>query len=151
VTDTSVGSETSAVAETTGTRIDAGTNSVTGSSIGTGNGAENRTSAGAEAVAVPEVGGRGAKERGRWWRGFTGSVAAGLAVLAVGVLGVAGVCLLTNAPGPGLFLLVGHPVAAVVALLVQRVADRRNGAVAGVAGVGVLVIAFVALTLFWWA
>jgi hypothetical protein len=72
-------------------------------------------------------------------------------VLAVGVLGAAVVCALTSAPGPGLFLLVGHPVAAVVALVAQRVADRRNGAVAGVAGAGVLVIAFVALTLFWWA
>ncbi|WUL72190.1 hypothetical protein OG943_42780 [Amycolatopsis sp. NBC_00345] len=92
-----------------------------------------------------------AKEPGRWWRGLTGSVAAGLAVLAVGVLGVAVVCLVTGAPGPGLFLLIGHPVAAVAALLVQRVADRRNGAVAGVAGVGVLVITLVALTLFWWA
>jgi hypothetical protein len=109
------------------------------------------TSAGAGAEAGPEVGGRQAKERGRWWRGFTGSVAAGLAVLAVGVLGAAVVCSLTSAPGPGLFLLVGHPVAAVVAFVAQRVADRRNGAVAGVAGAGVLVIAFVALTLFWWA
>ncbi|WP_315653476.1 hypothetical protein [Amycolatopsis sp. PS_44_ISF1] len=91
------------------------------------------------------------KERGRWWRGFTGSIAAGLAVLAVGVLGEAVVGSATGAPGPGLFLLIGHPVAAVAALLVQRQADRRNGTVAGVAGIGVLVIAFVALTLFWWA
>ncbi|WP_091626407.1 hypothetical protein [Amycolatopsis saalfeldensis] len=91
------------------------------------------------------------KERGRWWRGLTGSVAAGLVVLAVGVLGVAVVCSLTGAPGPGLFLLIGHPVAAVAALLAQRSADRRSGVGAGVAGGGVLVIAFVALTLFWWA
>jgi hypothetical protein len=113
--------------------------------------ARAETGISAEAEAGSEVGGRAAKERGRWWRGLTGSVAAGLAVLAVGVLGVTVVCLVTGAPGPGLFLLIGHPVAAVAALLAQRVADRRNGPVAGVAGVGVLVIAFVALTLFWWA
>ncbi|MEV4602164.1 hypothetical protein AB0K15_32820 [Amycolatopsis sp. NPDC049253] len=104
-------------------------------------------------VAAPqriEAEGTG-KPRGRWWRGFTGSIAAGLAVLAVGVLGVAVVCLATGAPGPSVLLLVGHPVAAVVALVLQRVADRRYGRAAGLAGLGVLVVAFVALTVFWWA
>ncbi|MGW4483494.1 hypothetical protein ACWEOE_06610 [Amycolatopsis sp. NPDC004368] len=91
------------------------------------------------------------KPRGRWWRGFTGSVAAGLAVLAVGVLGVEVVCLVTGAPGPSVLLLVGHPVAAVVALALQRVADRRYGRVAALAGLGVLLVTFVALTVFWWA
>ncbi|MEW2498957.1 hypothetical protein AB0878_00580 [Amycolatopsis sp. NPDC047767] len=91
------------------------------------------------------------KPRGRWWRGFTGSIAAGLAVLAVGVLGVGAVCLATGAPGPSVLLLVGHPVAAVAALVLQRVADRRYGRTAGLAGLGVLVVAFVALTVFWWA
>ncbi|MEV6903648.1 hypothetical protein [Amycolatopsis sp. NPDC051372] len=91
------------------------------------------------------------KPRGRWWRGLTGSIAAGLAVLAVGVLGVGAACLATGAPGPSVLLLVGHPVAAVVALVLQRVADRRYGRAAGLAGIGVLVVAFVALTVFWWA
>ncbi|MBB4686059.1 hypothetical protein [Amycolatopsis jiangsuensis] len=89
------------------------------------------------------------KARGRRWRGFTGSVAAGLAVLAVGVLGVGVACLANGAPGPGVPLLVGHPVAAVAALLLQRVADRRNGRVAGFAGAAVLVVAAVALTVLW--
>ncbi|WP_370970788.1 hypothetical protein [Amycolatopsis sp. cg9] len=97
----------------------------------------------AETPAVP------AKERGRWWRGFTGSLAAGLAVLALGVLVVAGVCLYTGAPGPGATLLVGHPVAAVLALLAQRVADRRNGPAAVGAGAAVVLFAVSALTLFW--
>ncbi|MEU4672167.1 hypothetical protein AB0F91_30370 [Amycolatopsis sp. NPDC023774] len=104
-------------------------------------------------VAAPqriEAAGTG-KPRGRWWRGFTGSIAAGLAVLAVGVLGVAAVCLVTGAPGPSVLLLVGHPVTAVVALVLQRVADRRSGRAAGLAGLGVLVVAFGALTVFWWA
>ncbi len=90
-----------------------------------------------------------AKDGGRWWRGLTGSLAAGLAVLAVGVLVVAGICLITGAPGPGLLLAVGHPVAAVLALAVQRVADRRNGPIALVAGLGVVAITAAALTFFW--
>ncbi|WIX79611.1 hypothetical protein QRX50_02050 [Amycolatopsis carbonis] len=104
-------------------------------------------------VAVPQriEAVRAGKPRGRWWRGFTGSIAAGLAVLAVGVLGVGAVCLATGAPGPSVLLLVGHPVAAVAALVLQRVADRRYGRAAGLAGFGVLVVAFVALTVFWWA
>ncbi len=90
-----------------------------------------------------------AKDRGRWWRGFTGSLAAGLTVLAIGVLAVAGVCLFTGAPGPGPTLLVGHPVAAVLAVLAQRVADRRTGPPAAGAGVAVVLFTVSALTLFW--
>ncbi|WP_406641108.1 hypothetical protein [Amycolatopsis sp. WGS_07] len=90
------------------------------------------------------------KPRGRWWRGFTGSVAAGMAVLAVGVLVVGVLCFVNGASGPGVLKLVGHPVAAVIVLVLQRVADRRVGKVAGVAGVGVLVVAAVALGVLWW-
>jgi hypothetical protein len=90
-----------------------------------------------------------AKPRGRWWRGFTGSLAAGLTVLAIGVLAVAVIDLNTGAPGPGAVLLIGHPVAAVLALLAQRVADRRNGVPAAGAGVAVVLFTVSALTLFW--
>ncbi|MFF1610236.1 hypothetical protein ACFVYA_20855 [Amycolatopsis sp. NPDC058278] len=90
-----------------------------------------------------------AKARGRWWRGFTGSLAAGLTVLALGVLVVAGICLFTGAPGPGATLLVGHPMAAALALLAQRVADRRNGPPAVGAGLAVVLFTVSALTLFW--
>ncbi|OXM67277.1 hypothetical protein [Amycolatopsis vastitatis] len=90
-----------------------------------------------------------AKSGGRWWRGFTGSLAAGLTVLAAGVLVVAGICLYTGAPGPGATLLIGHPVAAVLAVLAQRVADRRNGLPAVGAGVAVVLFTVSALTLFW--
>jgi hypothetical protein len=89
------------------------------------------------------------KQGGRWWRGFTGSLTAGLVVLAIGVLVVAGVCLFTGAPGPGATLLIGHPVAAVLALVAQRVADRRNGPPAVGAGIAVALFAVSALTLFW--
>jgi predicted lipid-binding transport protein (Tim44 family) len=97
----------------------------------------------------PEHDAEPAKQGGRWWRGFTGSLAAGLVVLAIGVLVVAGVCLYTGVPGPGAVLLVGHPVAAALALLAQRVADRRNGVAAVGGGVAVVLFTVSALTLFW--
>ncbi len=90
------------------------------------------------------------RARGRFWRGFTGSLAAGMVVLASCVLVIAGICLFTDAPGPGPLMLIGHPVAAVVALLAQRVADARKGRVAGFAGLGVVVSVTAALSLFWW-
>ncbi|WP_410590763.1 hypothetical protein [Amycolatopsis sp. lyj-23] len=86
---------------------------------------------------------------GRWWRGFTGSLAAGLTVLAAGVVVVAVICLFTGAPGPGATLLIGHPIAAALALVAQRVADRRNGPAAVGAGTVVVLFAVSAVTLFW--
>ncbi|WP_310970775.1 MULTISPECIES: hypothetical protein [unclassified Amycolatopsis] len=94
---------------------------------------------------------KAAKDRGRWWRGFTGSLAAGLAVLAAGVLAVGIICLFTGAPGPGATLLIGHPIAAVLALLAQRVADRRNGPPAVGAGLAVVLFTVSAITMFWLA
>ena len=87
---------------------------------------------------------------GRIWRGLTGSLAAGLAVLAVVVLGAALVCAIRNAPGPALAALIGHPIAAVVALGAQRVADTRRGRLAGLAGLVVCAVVALALWLFWW-
>lgn len=113
----------------------------------------SRTDAGsansAPAEDAPEHDAEPAKQGGRWWRGFTGSLAAGLVVLAIGVLVVAGVCLYTGVPGPGAVLLIGHPIAAALALLAQRVADRRNGAAAVGGGVAVVLFTVSALTLFW--
>ncbi|KDN19360.1 hypothetical protein [Amycolatopsis rifamycinica] len=88
-------------------------------------------------------------DRGRWWRGLTGSLAAGLAVLALGVLAVGGICLFTGAPGPGAASLIGHPLAAVLALGAQRVADRRRGLPAVGGGVAVVLFAVSAATIFW--
>ncbi|WP_410651996.1 hypothetical protein [Amycolatopsis sp. cmx-4-54] len=88
---------------------------------------------------------------GRFWRGLTGSLAAGMAVLAVCVVVIASLCLFSGAPGPGLLMLIGHPVAAVVALLAQRVVDSRDGRVAGFAGLLVVVSVTAALSLFWWS
>jgi predicted lipid-binding transport protein (Tim44 family) len=104
-----------------------------------------------EQVAEPDSDARAeeSKDGGRWWRGLTGSLAAGLALLAAGVLGVAGICLFTGAPGPGPAMLIGHPVAAVLAVIAQRVADRRNGPPAAAAGLVVVLLTVSALTLFW--
>lgn len=107
-----------------------------------------------ELATTPLPGGEPAvreDRRGRFWRGLTGSLAAGMVVLALCVVVIAVICRFTGAPGPGLPMLIGHPVAAVLALLAQRVADRRNGRVAGFAGVGVVVSVTAALSLFWWS
>ncbi|WET80630.1 hypothetical protein P3102_05105 [Amycolatopsis sp. QT-25] len=92
-----------------------------------------------------------APQGGRFWRGLTGSLAAGMAVLTVCVVSIAAVCLFIGAPGPGLLMLIGHPAAAVLALLAQRTVDRRTGRVAGFAGLGVVVSVTAALSLFWWS
>lgn len=88
--------------------------------------------------------------RARWWRGLTGSLAAGLAALAVIVLGAGLLCLLLTVPGPGAAMLIGHPVAAAIALVAQRFADRRDGLVAGLAAAVVVADLAAALWLFWW-
>ncbi|MGW7535580.1 hypothetical protein [Amycolatopsis sp. NPDC054798] len=122
----------------------------------TGTGAANSAAAhetpASNAKAAPERYESSAKRkpRGRWWRGFTGSVAAGMAVLAVGVLVVGVLCLVNGASGPGALKLIGHPVAAVIMLALQRIADRRTGKVAASAGAGVLVVAAVAFGVLWW-
>ncbi|MTD55062.1 hypothetical protein [Amycolatopsis pithecellobii] len=101
-----------------------------------------------EELRVPPV--ETPPRRGRWWRGLTGSLAAGLAGLAVLVLGAAVVSLLRGAPGPGVVMLIGHPVAAVIALVAQRFVDRRAGAIAALAAGVVVVVVAAALLLFWW-
>jgi predicted lipid-binding transport protein (Tim44 family) len=88
--------------------------------------------------------------RVRRWRGLTGSLAVGLAVLAVVVLGAGVFGLFTGAPGPGVASLVAHPVAAVLALVAQYFADRRRGRVAGFAALAIVAIAVATLWFFWW-
>jgi hypothetical protein len=89
--------------------------------------------------------------RRRRWRGLTGSLAFGLAVLAVVVLAAGVLGLFTGAPGPGPAALIAHPVAAALALVAQYFADRRRGRAAGFAGVAIVVITAATLWFFWWA
>ena len=100
-------------------------------------------------LALAAVNGR--SRTARRWRGVTGSFAAGLVVLAVLVLGAGLVCAFVDVPGPGVAPMIAHPVAAVLALAAQRVADRKNGPVAGIAGLAVPAIVATALWTFWWA
>jgi hypothetical protein len=88
--------------------------------------------------------------RVRRWRGLTGSLAVGLAALAVVVLASGVFGLFTGAPGPGVASLVAHPVAAVLALVAQHFADRRRGRVAGFAALAIVAIAAATLWFFWW-
>jgi hypothetical protein len=86
------------------------------------------------------------RPRGRWWRGLTGSLAAGLVVLALIVLGAG----LFSSGGPGTAALIAHPAAAIVALGGQWVADRRQGRAAGAGGLVVLAAAAFVLCFYWW-
>lgn len=86
----------------------------------------------------------------RWWRGLTGSLAAGMVVLAVVVLGAGVLAYFGPTEGPGLPSLVAHPVAAVAALGAQRVIDRKSGAAAGAAAAALLAVVAGTLVFFWW-
>lgn len=88
--------------------------------------------------------------RGRWWRGLTGSLAAGLAVLALGVLVAQIVAWSAGGSGPGGLTVTGHVVAAVLVLVAQRIADRRLGRPAALAAVAVLALTGAVLWFFWW-
>lgn len=86
---------------------------------------------------------------GRFARGLAGSLAAGLVVLAL-VLGVGELLASANAvQGPGTGVLIGHAVAALLAVGAAVVADRTRGAVAAAAVATVLVTTAVVLWVFW--
>ena len=87
----------------------------------------------------------------RFWPEISGQLAVGLCVLALVVLGFQVVAWFRGTPGPGLLTVGGHVLAAVVAVVVQRFADRLRGWRVAAAVTGVLVIAAVTLWIFWWA
>jgi lipopolysaccharide export LptBFGC system permease protein LptF len=91
------------------------------------------------------------RRRSRFWPEVSGALAIGLCVLAVVVLGFQVVAWIRGMPGPGLLTVGGHVFAAVVAVLVQRLADRMRGWHAAAAVTGVLLVAAVTLWIFWWA
>ncbi len=75
---------------------------------------------------------------------------AGLVVLELGLLLAWWLASSMGAPGPGAFALVGHGVAAVLALWLARTAGRRQDRSGMLAAAAVpLVMALVGL-LFWW-
>jgi hypothetical protein len=84
-------------------------------------------------------------------RAVTGSLAAGLLLLALFLIGTQVWALGQGLQGPGIPTMIGHIVAAVVALVLQAIADRRRDAVGGVAAIAVLILVFGALWFWWWA
>lgn len=89
--------------------------------------------------------------RGGVWRELSGALAVGMSVLAVVVIVFQVLAWGRDTPGPGLWTVVGHIVAAALAIFVQRYADRLAGFTAALAVLGVVAVSGAALWLFWWA
>jgi hypothetical protein len=89
--------------------------------------------------------------RGGFGRELAGALAVGLSVLAIVVLVFQVLAWIRNVPGPGAAMVGGHLGAAVLAVLVQRVADRAAGWLAAVAAVAVVAITAATMWLLWWA
>jgi hypothetical protein len=83
-------------------------------------------------------------------RGFSGAITAALLLLALFVIAASVIAAQRGYPGPGLLELCGHSVAAVLAVLLQRFADRRRGALAWLSALAVIVVAGATLWLWWW-
>lgn len=81
-------------------------------------------------------------------RGLAGSLAAGLVLLTLGLLAAE---LLTPSSGPGVAVLIGHAVAAVLAIVAAVVADRTRGFATAAAVTAVLLVVAATLWVFWLA
>jgi hypothetical protein len=86
-----------------------------------------------------------------FWRELSGALAAGVVALAVTVLVLQTIAWTRGMPGLGTWVLVGHLLAAVLAVAAQRVVDRRRGRPALWAGFGTGGVVLAALVLFWWS
>lgn len=89
--------------------------------------------------------------RGGFARELTGALAVGLSVLAIVVLVFQILAWIRGMPGPGAAMVGGHLGAAVLAVIVQRVADRNGGWLAGLAAAAVVAITAVTMWLLWWS
>ena len=81
---------------------------------------------------------------------ISGVLAAGQVVLLLIVTGVRVISWLHGYPGQDWWLIGWHVVAAVLAVVMQRFADRHNGPTSWVSSVAVIVVAFATLCVFWW-
>jgi hypothetical protein len=82
-------------------------------------------------------------------RGLSGVVTAGLVVLAGAVVGAS--ILAGDRPGPGAGAITGHIAVAVLAVILQVVAERRRGAGAILAALATLPLAAATLWFWWWS
>jgi hypothetical protein len=88
--------------------------------------------------------------RGGFARELAGALAVGLSVLAIVVLVFQLLAWIRDVPGPGATMVGGHLGAAVLAVLVQRVADKNTGVLSYLAAAAVVVITGVTMWLLWW-
>ncbi|CRK61754.1 hypothetical protein [Alloactinosynnema sp. L-07] len=58
---------------------------------------------------------------------MSGALSLGMCVLALVVIGIQILAWTKGMPGPGVLIVLGHVTAAVSAVLLQRIADRRAG------------------------
>jgi len=85
-------------------------------------------------------------------RGLSGVLAGGLVALAVAVCAAQWLAGTSGRPGPGMTTVVGHVVAALVAVALQLASERFRGrSVALLASWSVLVLAAGVLWFGWWA
>jgi hypothetical protein len=87
----------------------------------------------------------------RWWRGFTGSLVAGLIVLTLVVLAAQLWGWSNGTKAVGLLPVLCHVSGSALAFCAQHVADRTRGRSAALAGAGVIALTAAVLWLFWWA
>jgi hypothetical protein len=80
-----------------------------------------------------------------------GALTAGLVALAVALVVVWAVAAALGEPGPGAPMLAGHLVAAVIAVALQRVADRRAGRAGRLAAVGAVLVVAAVIGGYWWS
>lgn len=83
-------------------------------------------------------------------RGFTGSLAVGLLALALALIGVQFWATHQGQEGPGIAAVIAHLVAAIVALTLQAIADRRRDLVGGLLTAGVFAITLGSIWFWWW-
>lgn len=107
---------------------------------------------GSDTAELPrQAGGEpGISGRKRRLPAVSGTVAAGLAVLAVLVLAAQVWGWVNGHPGPGLWMVAAHVLAAAGALAAQRVVDAERGARARLCAALVGALTLVVLVVFWW-
>ncbi|MBO0848770.1 MAG: hypothetical protein J2P20_04860 [Pseudonocardia sp.] len=79
-----------------------------------------------------------------------GAFTAGLVVLAVALVVIWAVAAALGQPGPGASVLAGHLVAAVLAVALQRIADRGAATAGRLAAVGAVLVVAAVIAVYWW-
>jgi hypothetical protein len=100
---------------------------------------------------TPEVTPRRERLVARMWRGISGAFAVGLVLLAIATVVVQRYAGGRDLPGLGWDVVAAHWAVAVAAVACQVFADRRRGWVAAGFSLGVLVVGFGVLWVYWWA